>query len=543
MPTLPDGAPVDLPDAIPYRPHLSPNQFYREHLRPNLPVLLGPALTAHWPARQRWARATELPWPADFPALAKLRRGVTEWASSCPLDGLGFLNRLLELMERDTVAVDSDEGTGLAWRCLVPDTEHLVHRFGTARVCVTDCRADPATASDAEICRECTLAEYVERHLRPNQKPETGRSEDGGGSGTVWHTMLDRLREVVSTRPPEKVDPTLLAERLGEFGRHPRPSERGSSGSCATPRVPAPIPPPGHHYLKDWHMVRQFPDARAYTTPEVFADDWLNAFWDHRTASAATADHPDADDYRFVYIGAHGTWTPFHTDVFGSYSWSSNVCGIKHWILYPPSTQQPPSNATNHPTIIPTEGVHDIYRPDLAATFPTLQHPQTRRYHIYQLPGETLFVPSGWAHQVENIGDTISINHNWGNAANVVHLATVLQRELDRVEAAIADCRDLMDAIEWRDHCQVVLRANHGMNYEEFYRYVAFNAERLMATTNAEQPPDSWLIPGYIEWSLGQLRKALGSYLLADGRTAGMAWVQEARLLQRRIKCYSATTV
>ena len=39
--------------------------------------------------------------------------------------------------------------------------------------------------------------------------------------------------------------------------------------------------------LKDWHCVR---DARArgepapYETPAVFADDWLNAWWDRRAA-------------------------------------------------------------------------------------------------------------------------------------------------------------------------------------------------------------------------------------------------------------------
>ncbi|CAN0242181.1 unnamed protein product, partial [Laminaria digitata] len=42
------------------------------------------------------------------------------------------------------------------------------------------------------------------------------------------------------------------------------------------------------------------------------------------------------DDYRFVYIGPKGTWTPLHHDVLNSYSWSYNVCGSKHWTLFPP---------------------------------------------------------------------------------------------------------------------------------------------------------------------------------------------------------------
>ena len=42
---------------------------------------------------------------------------------------------------------------------------------------------------------------------------------------------------------------------------------------------------------------------------------------------------------RFVYIGPAGSWTPFHSDVFGSYSWSANIVGRKKWIFYPPGEE------------------------------------------------------------------------------------------------------------------------------------------------------------------------------------------------------------
>ena len=42
------------------------------------------------------------------------------------------------------------------------------------------------------------------------------------------------------------------------------------------------------------------------------------------------------NDYRFTYIGTTGTFTPLHRDVYGSYSWSSNVVGRKRWWLIPP---------------------------------------------------------------------------------------------------------------------------------------------------------------------------------------------------------------
>ena len=39
-------------------------------------------------------------------------------------------------------------------------------------------------------------------------------------------------------------------------------------------------------YLKDWHFHRDTQhDYSAYTTPSFFASDWLNEWWESRTAS------------------------------------------------------------------------------------------------------------------------------------------------------------------------------------------------------------------------------------------------------------------
>ena len=38
---------------------------------------------------------------------------------------------------------------------------------------------------------------------------------------------------------------------------------------------------------------------------------------------------------------------------------------------------------------------------------------------MIQDEGEIIFVPSGWYHQVCNLEDTISINHNWFNGCNI----------------------------------------------------------------------------------------------------------------------------
>ena len=79
-------------------------------------------------------------------------------------------------------------------------------------------------------------------------------------------------------------------------------------------------------YVKDWHLARSVHPQTFYTTPDIFRDDWMNAYY-----SACTD-----DDFRFVYVGAKGTFTPLHRDVYASYSWSTNVCGRKRWWLFPP---------------------------------------------------------------------------------------------------------------------------------------------------------------------------------------------------------------
>jgi hypothetical protein len=102
--------------------------------------------------------------------------------------------------------------------------------------------------------------------------------------------------------------------------------------------------------------------AAAYSTPAVFTADWLNLHCveapsamgpgegerpsppgpSSRGASAAGPEGVPYDDYRFVYLGPAGSWMPLHVDVLRSYSWSANVCGRKHWVLFPPSQSRPP---------------------------------------------------------------------------------------------------------------------------------------------------------------------------------------------------------
>ncbi|XP_022250486.1 jmjC domain-containing protein 4-like isoform X2 [Limulus polyphemus] len=218
-------------------------------------------------------------------------------------------------------------------------------------------------------------------------------------------------------------------------------------------------------YLKDWHFVRDFPGYSAYTTPIFFTSDWLNEYWKKRT--------DECDDYQFVYLGPKGSWTPFHADVFGSYSWSANVCGKKKWLLFPPGDEE---------NLVDWKGemAYDISSPLLKDKncYPKASKLQRIGIEIIQEAGEVVFVPSGWFHQVWNLEDTISINHNWMNGFNLHLIWKNLFQALNSVEKEISDCKDMEG---WSDHCQVVLKAHHGMNFKEFVEMLDCVGQRAAA--------------------------------------------------------------
>lgn len=195
-------------------------------------------------------------------------------------------------------------------------------------------------------------------------------------------------------------------------------------------------------YLKDWHFTRQNDLSLPYLIHPFMKEDWLNAFFDKFNPS---------DDYRFVYWGLKGSYTPFHEDVLGSYSWSVNLFGRKRWILI------------NHTVNLNLEKIWTI--DDINDVGDVLE--------VIQGVGEILFVPSQWSHQVENLEETLSVNHNWCNAYNIRRMWMQLQQDFKKVKDAIVDCRNptlgLQDLdIDWEIQCQRVLKANSGMDIYDF---------------------------------------------------------------------------
>lgn len=196
--------------------------------------------------------------------------------------------------------------------------------------------------------------------------------------------------------------------------------------------------------------------------PAALADDWLNLFLLQR------GNQEKCDDFRFVYLGPKGSNTALHVDVLGSYSWSTNIAGRKHWCFYDPLG---PAGA-----------------PPIA--------------ELDQEAGETVFVPSGWPHTVTNTRDTISINHNWGNAFNIVAMATVLVGDLLQVRRDLFDLAATMEG--WLAQCDALVKANSGLSCGECVTMIAlgvlFAASRCCLGRSATLAPllhrhfDTWRV-------------------------------------------------
>jgi hypothetical protein len=80
--------------------------------------------------------------------------------------------------------------------------------------------------------------------------------------------------------------------------------------------------------------------------------------------------------------------------------------------------------------------------------FPGLVEARRHAIEVVQGACETIFVPSGWHHTVENLEPTLSINHNWLNGANIGLSWKKLLAELESSHnlRLIGDCANNADS-------------------------------------------------------------------------------------------------
>ena len=102
------------------------------------------------------------------------------------------------------------------------------------------------------------------------------------------------------------------------------------------------------------------------------------------------------------------------------FSWSANIVGRKKWMFLLPGEEDKLRDPLGNL-------VFDLESAEAAELAETRE---VVKIEVIQEAGEVVFVPSGWFHQVHNLEDTISINHNWFNGTNIISVVESLNLEL-----------------------------------------------------------------------------------------------------------------
>lgn len=151
-----------------------------------------------------------------------------------------------------------------------------------------------------------------------------------------------------------------------------------------------------------------------YSIPDHFSEDLFKYTGDERPP------------WRWILFGPAGSGAPFHIDPRGTSAWNTVIYGKKRWALYPPNIQPP------------GVGPHDddYYNAPSSLRWLLEVYTKIKKHHIkplecVQRPGETLFIPSGWWHQVYNTEDTMAVTHNFASTANFTKVCAELTKNRD----------------------------------------------------------------------------------------------------------------
>lgn len=211
-------------------------------------------------------------------------------------------------------------------------------------------------------------------------------------------------------------------------------------------------------YLKDFHWQKSaLLQGDKYATPNLFKDDWLNSF------ACAKTD----DDFRFLYLGADGTRTSLHHDVYASNSWSVNLCGLKAWTLIPPDISH---------MLYDTKG--DFVDQSEAESLIQADAIRERVINVSQNSGDILFVPCGWLHYVQNVGETLSLNHNFCNVYCLDTMFSFLSLQYEKAEHGLRDLRDTVSDDEFFRLVETITGANYGMTWLPFFQLILWHFTR-----------------------------------------------------------------
>ncbi len=153
------------------------------------------------------------------------------------------------------------------------------------------------------------------------------------------------------------------------------------------------------YYIRDYYsLFEQHPELLADCPIPAYFFDWFG-----RAPAFMRRPGPR------LFVGPAGAITPFHSDIWGTHAWMTQIVGRKRWILISPDQARCLGPRINKPGGLPRYAI-DPADPDFART------PEFGDAHPVEATigaGEAIFVPGGWFHHVVSIDPTVSLTGNF----------------------------------------------------------------------------------------------------------------------------------
>nr|XP_027092184.1 F-box protein At1g78280-like [Coffea arabica] len=143
-----------------------------------------------------------------------------------------------------------------------------------------------------------------------------------------------------------------------------------------------------------------------YSVPHLFQEDFFDVLG-----------RDERPPFRWLIIGPERSGASWHVDPALTSAWNTLLCGRKRWALYPPG--KVPLGVTVH--VNEDDGDVNIDTPSSLQwwlDFYPLLSDEDKPIECTQLPGETIFVPSGWWHCVLNLEASVAVTQNFVNSKN-----------------------------------------------------------------------------------------------------------------------------